>query len=503
MATLLDLARRDGEEVSPRELGRRAEAVRASREITATLAAISAAGGEARYVAVDVTRESELAQALADVRARWGAITGVIHGAGVLADKLIVDKTDEQWARVFGTKVAGLQALLAATSEDPLSLVLLFSSVAACHGNPGQADYAMANEVLNKVGALEQLRRGPACLVRSIAWGPWDGGMVDDALRARFASLGVPLLALGDGAQRFVAELGAGGDAEIVIGGSVPAPARTLAAELHVDRAHYPFLDGHRVGGAVVVPVALALEWFARAARALRPELHLAGIADVRVLRGIRLAGYDGAGDRLVLHARQLSNGRDATLAVELVSPDGAKHYSAVCELKAERPVEASRWSEPVDLAPFLSEIYDGDVLFHEPAFHAIERVDGVSETALAATLVGLRARGWRGSFELDPLLLDAGLQLALLWTARRLGGAGLPTAIERVVLHAHQPIAGRVRAVLTGGRCTAERAISSVAFQSESGATIAELVGVEVHLRPSRGAPTGAPRTVAQPDLG
>ena len=109
------------------------------------------------------------------------------------------------------------------------------SSVAARHGNPGQADYAMANEVLNKVAALEQRRRGPACVVRAIGWGPWDGGMVDEALRARFRERGVSLIPIDAGARRFVEELASPGpgQAEIVVGGrmrlTAPAQDRRVA----------------------------------------------------------------------------------------------------------------------------------------------------------------------------------------------------------------------------------------------------------------------------------
>ncbi|MEO6953682.1 MAG: SDR family oxidoreductase, partial [Polyangia bacterium] len=484
-SALLELAKSRGETVAPLELSRRADQVRANREIERNVAAIGAAGGEARYIAVDVANTAAVAVALDELRKTWGAITGVVHGAGVLADKLLVDKRDEQWERVYGTKVSGLDALLGATRADELSFVVLFSSVAAIHGNPGQADYAMANEVLDKVAALEQARR-PNALVRSIAWGPWDGGMVDDGLRARFAERGVTLLPIAEGTRRFIEELrGSGSETEVVIGagGLVATSPRDLVAEIVVSRVTYPYLDGHRVDGAVVVPVALVLEWFARAAHAFHPELHLGVIRDLKVLRGIRPLDFDGRGDRYVVTAHQVANGSDATLALELSAPDGRKHYTAVCELRLKRATATKTWSEPSALVPFVREPYDGKTLFHGDAFHAIERIEGTSATTISARLVGARGRAWTGAFELDPLLLDAGLQLALVWTEQQLGGAGLPTSIASVTVHARGPVQGRVRALLTGGSTTADRTTSSVAFHDESGALVAELLGIEVHL--------------------
>ena len=492
---LLELAKARGETIAPLELARRADQVRANREIERNVAAIRAAGGEARYIAVDVADREAVSVALEEVRKAWGPITGVVHGAGVLADKLLVDKRDEQWERVYTTKVSGLEALLSATRDDELAFVVLFSSVAAVHGNPGQSDYAMANEVLDKVAALEQARR-PRALVRSIAWGPWDGGMVDDGLRARFAERGVSLLSIEEGTRRFLEELRGGGtETEVVIGaGRLAASSpRDLVAEVVVSRETYPYLDAHRVDGAVVVPVALVLEWFARAAYAFHPELHLGAIRDLKVLRGIRPTGFDGRGDRYVVTAHQIANGSDATLALELSAPDGRKHYAAVCELRRARPTATKTWSEPVALVPFARELYDGTTLFHGAAFHAIERIEGTTPTMVSARLVGARARAWTGAFELDPLLLDAGLQLALVWTEQQLGSAGLPTSIGNVVVHTRGPVHGRVRALLTGGASTADRTTSSVAFHDESGALVAELSGIEVHLLP-RPQPASSP---------
>jgi hypothetical protein len=114
-----------------------------------------------------------------------------------------------------------LRSLLAATADDPLNVICLFSSVAARTGNAGQADYAMANEVLNRV-AHELAHTRPGCVVKSIGWGPWAGGMVTPVLKAKFDEMGVPLIPLENGARRFVDELQQADRSEVetVIGGA-------------------------------------------------------------------------------------------------------------------------------------------------------------------------------------------------------------------------------------------------------------------------------------------
>ncbi|AUS80084.1 beta keto-acyl synthase [Actinoalloteichus sp. AHMU CJ021] len=210
---------------SPAELAAEARRVLAVREIRATLDDLRALGSPVRYLSVDVRDEAAVAAALDEVRRDWGPITGLVHGAGTLADRLLADKTDEQFDRVLDTKVGGLRALLTATEDDPVELLCVFSSVAGCFGNAGQADYAMANEVLDLVASSQRITR-PDCLVRSLAWGPWHGGMVGPALAERFERAGVPLIPLGAGATAFTEEVTGSGAATRVV---LVAP-RTLAA---------------------------------------------------------------------------------------------------------------------------------------------------------------------------------------------------------------------------------------------------------------------------------
>jgi NAD(P)-dependent dehydrogenase (short-subunit alcohol dehydrogenase family) len=217
---LLAAAQANGQRLTPRELGATTERILAAREIRATLQALQAAGSEATYLPCDITDPVATAATLEQIRAKWGPITGIVHGAGVLADKRLAEKTSDDFQRVFGTKIGGLRSLLAATADDPLSVICLFSSVAARTGNAGQADYAMANEVLNRV-AHELTRQRSGCVVKSIGWGPWAGGMVTPLLKAKFDEMGVPLIPLDSGARHFVAELqqAARTEVEVVIGG--------------------------------------------------------------------------------------------------------------------------------------------------------------------------------------------------------------------------------------------------------------------------------------------
>jgi acyl transferase domain-containing protein len=493
---LLDEAKKKGEKLSPAVLGKQVRDILASREIRQTLAAIEAVGGQARYRSASVTDPQAIGAVLEETRADWGPVKALIHGAGVLADRKIADQTDEQFDVVFNTKVEGLRVLLAALSPDPLRVLCLFSSVSARCGNNGQSAYAMANEVLNKVAWAESRARGGDVLVKSLGWGPWEGGMVTPQLRAHFEKLGVPMIPLDVGARMFADELhGANPDqVEIVLGGeprpeallAVGSEARCLRLEVTLNRQTHAYLAGHSIGGEVVVPVVLVLEWFNRVARAFRSDLHVGKIQNLNVLKGVQLRDFDGSGQRLILSCRQLSNGHGALLDLALESPSGLVHYRAQAQMVENRPTVAK--SEPPSLA--LNDwggapIY-GDVLFHTDEFQVIQALDGMSDDGISGTLNGVGEAKWGWEhWNTDVAAMDGGLQLVLLWARSNMGGAVLPMSIGEIRMSTETPPQGPIQCVARCRAASKNRGVADIVFYSESGDRFAELKDVEVILRP------------------
>ncbi|MEM7766521.1 MAG: SDR family NAD(P)-dependent oxidoreductase [Pseudomonadota bacterium] len=216
--TLAKAALAEGQRPRPADIAARTRKLVAGRSIQKTLSAIETAGGRGAYFPVDLSDRAGVDACMGAIRQRGAPITGIIHGAGVLADQTVATMTAEHVARVFAPKVEGLSHLLASCGGPTLRHVALFSSAAARFGNRGQANYAMANETLNQVArALKSAR--PELNVRSFDWGPWDGGMVSDSLKAAFAARGIDAIPLAEGAAVF-AELmdGDPGAVEVCIG---------------------------------------------------------------------------------------------------------------------------------------------------------------------------------------------------------------------------------------------------------------------------------------------
>ncbi|MGW0875534.1 SDR family oxidoreductase [Streptomyces sp. NPDC002740] len=204
------LAARGGSK--PAQINRAAELLLAQREITATLAELTALGGRARYRSVDFREPGAVLQAVKEIHAEHGRLDGVVHAAGVIEDRLVAEKTAESFQRVYGTKATGADALLTALEELPAApaFTVLFGSISAVLGNRGQVDYAAANDALETLGAAFASRTGHRAV--TVHWGPWapaagHAGMVGVELAREYARRGIRLIDPEEGTAALLREL--------------------------------------------------------------------------------------------------------------------------------------------------------------------------------------------------------------------------------------------------------------------------------------------------------
>ena len=144
---------------------------------------------------------------MAKATQQLGAVTGLIHGAGRLADKYIQDKSESDFNNVLSVKLDGLLALLASVNLHKLDHLILFSSVAGFYGNVGQTDYAIANEVLSTAAPVVQNQPPKHPRFPPSTGAPGDSGMVSGELKAQFEAAGVTLVNSEGGAAMLVNEL--------------------------------------------------------------------------------------------------------------------------------------------------------------------------------------------------------------------------------------------------------------------------------------------------------
>jgi len=162
---------------------------------------IHALGARVIYERVDIASKSGVNSMVERILKECGALSGIVHCAGVVDDKSILKKTSAEFENVLRPKVSGLCNLDEATKSMSLDCFILFSSVAAVFGNPGQADYAAGNSFMNGFSVFRNhlvnlgQRKGQTI---AINWPLWaDGGMDADAaskafLEGRYAILPLP-----------------------------------------------------------------------------------------------------------------------------------------------------------------------------------------------------------------------------------------------------------------------------------------------------------------------
>jgi NAD(P)-dependent dehydrogenase (short-subunit alcohol dehydrogenase family) len=434
----------------PREIEEQYQAIIAGRELSITLDKVAVIGGQAVYRSVDIRNGEAVTYLLDDIRREYGPIRGIVHGAGVLADHLISDKTLEEFGLVYGTKVTGLRALLDATASDELRFIALFSSTSGRFGRRGQVDYAVANEVLNKLAQAESRRRS-TCRVVSINWGPWDGGMVTPALKKVFADEGVGLIGMREGGELLAREIAATGDpVEIIalartsvelqaVTSPVPSKSFTEAFSLNLSIKDYPFLRSHVLDGKAVLPVAMIVEWLAHGALHGNPGFRFHGFNDLRICKGVVI---DSGNPRHLRVMAGRAEKRDAcyVVPVELLGGrNSTLHARAEILLSAELPHETPPVNRStVPHSPYPGPIYDSERLFHGELLRGIENIGSCSPVGITAMVkAASKPENWirqplRNCWLADPLVIDCAFQLMILWSFERSGCGSLPTFAGR-----------------------------------------------------------------------
>ncbi len=428
-----------GEKPTPQAVQKTFKAIMSRREIEQTLQAISQAGGQVTYLSVDVTDRQALLQQLPHVTQKTGAITAILHGAGVLADKPIEKKTEQDFEAVYSTKVAGLETLLQCVPPSQLTHLILFSSVAGFYGNVGQADYAMANEILNKSAYLFK-QQYPHCHVVSINWGPWDGGMVTPELKKAFAERNIEVIPIPVGTKMLVDELNGAQrhSVQILVGNELTGQPGAVNVKLqphrlrrHLTQAANPFLVDHVISTHPVLPTACAASWIANACEQLYPGYIFTRFDNLQVFKGIIFD--DTLADEYVLDLKPLSTELGAEIAFEGLVQSYDKqgrlrsHYTAQVTLRqtsATSPV-AEKFNnfdltEQPDQAISKEVIYKAKALFHGPAFQGVERVLNMTlERSTMRCRVPELTEQRQGQFPvqtLNPYLIDVPFQAMVIW---------------------------------------------------------------------------------------
>lgn len=443
-----------GEKPTLQKIQKAFKSIITRREIHETLDAVKQAGGYAEYVRVDITDSAELQEKLAEPVHRLGPVSGIIHGAGNLADKLIEKKQVSDYETVFSAKIDGLQSLLASVPVQQLNFLVLFSSIVGFYGNVGQADYAMANEILNKTAHLLK-RSNPKCHIISIGWGPWDSGMVTPELKKAFEERNVTVIPADVGANILVNELlpSAESIVQVVVGTFPPRPAEAPQAELRryeikrkLTLEANPFLLDHRIGSNPVLPATCAATWVASACEQLYPTHTFYSIDNYKVLKGIVFD--ENLAAEYILDLKEIAKSPEGDVEFDALiwskNKNGRPLYNYSLRIKlVKEPIPSPKGANFFEQRdPTLqiiqgADLYKDGTLFHGPSFQGVERVLHINQQKLMMEVVLPKvAEKIQGQFTVqtgNPFIYDAIVQGLLIWAQFFYQAPCLPSYMERM----------------------------------------------------------------------
>ncbi|GAB4272892.1 MAG: type I polyketide synthase [Candidatus Rifleibacteriota bacterium] len=496
------------EKMTPKLLESEYKSRMRNREILQNLAEIEKAGGKVRYFSADIRDQKVIDKIFEEIRRDFGPISGFIHGAGVLRDKRIEEKTRDQLDDVLDTKVAGLRVALKAMSQDSLKAIILFSSFSGRYGRKGQVDYSMANEVLNKVAQKLRILR-PETRTIAFNWGPWDGGMVTPGLRNLFISEGIGLISLRSGAYQPIIELSHPETEAVEIGiiGEIPAdkqtgnqggteagkkPFKAFDYELSLDSNAW--LKDHVINGDAVLPMAVIAEMLIHVATMHNPGLDFIGYNDLRILKGVVLK--ENLQKISFWLTKPEKQGNEYLVKTELrtemngTSVTNARATILLCEnavFKAPAPLKCDYHLVYPDS---VNEAYENH-LFHGNFFRTITKIEGWSKEGISAICkTALPPENWSNDslctrWYSDPLAVDGAFQLMILWTTQSEGAPSLPGyAASYRQFCTKFPEEVIVRAAAK--RCGAYMASADIDFLDKNGQVLARMEGYECTINDS-----------------
>jgi acyl transferase domain-containing protein/NAD(P)-dependent dehydrogenase (short-subunit alcohol dehydrogenase family) len=281
------------EKVTPVMINKQFDAIIKSIEIHQNIEKMKNLGRKIEYIACDVRDLDRLKDALYKAESSVGQVTAIVHGAGIDKSHLLDQKSIEEFQNVFSVKANGAYNLMHLCRNNPLKLVVAFSSISGRFGNAAQLDYSAANSFLNYwIKMMAHTMKDINAI--SLIWSGWkDVGIAwrNEFVRQKSEEMGLNFIDVNEGINAFMQEIeNRTSDQEVILhkglNGFVeeglavtglhdyPLIDRVIKKDKEIVRAYRMFsvkrdalIDQHRLGKTPILPAVayseLAVEYYA------------------------------------------------------------------------------------------------------------------------------------------------------------------------------------------------------------------------------------------------
>jgi acyl transferase domain-containing protein/thioesterase domain-containing protein len=313
----------------------------AMAQASGQLTALKALGAEVWCEALDVADQEAVKALIVRCEAAWGGIHGIFHCAGLVHDSLLRNTSEADLNAVLAPKAAGTLNLDLASAHLPLDCFVLFSSVAAVIGNPGQGGYALANAFMDEFAGWRNRqtvaghRHGRTL---ALNWPLWrNGGMRMDPERERQMTAQTGIVPLSDeaglGLLRGALAASNAPAQWMVLEGDTARIQAFVAAQGHELAASRFDGDAPELGEAPIETTANAMDAPTRAAtQALSAPASMART----LAEGMPPASGDALLERAIQHFKRLLSKALKRPAEKIESDSSFERYGADSIILAE-----------------------------------------------------------------------------------------------------------------------------------------------------------------------